>query len=79
MTIRTHATPNYEFNRREEIFGAEGIRRYAYADTQGIPTIGYGLNLRTHGWLVLDAWASTCAKPSLRVPRSQQKRAISAD
>jgi hypothetical protein len=55
MTLRTHISdPNYSTERRNKLFGAEAVRTFAYVDSRGIPTIGLGLNLRTHIWYVLE-------------------------
>lgn len=57
MAIQTHQATNYTVTRSLEVFGAEGIQQFAYVDSLGIVTIGYGLNLRVHGWFVLEALA----------------------
>lgn len=65
----------------EQLKRDEGLRLTAYADTEGIMTIGYGHNLQSHGqgsiqtctheqaeaWLQEDA-ATACAQLSKHLP-----------
>jgi hypothetical protein len=50
-----HTISNYVDQRYSFLKLVEGEVLWAYADSKGIPTIGIGLNLRTHGELILKA------------------------
>lgn len=53
--MQLHTIGNYNQLRLNTLTGYESNIPYAYVDTEGIATIGIGLNLRTHGMLVLQA------------------------
>lgn len=52
--MRLHNAGNYVTARRAHLRQVEGVVHFAYVDSQGIPTIGVGFNLRDHGLLVLQ-------------------------
>ena len=63
--MQLHNSSNYTNERNTSLKLVEGERLYAYVDTSGIPTIGIGLNLRTHQALVLHALGFDVARTQL--------------
>ena len=61
-----HAISNYVDLRYKFLKLVEGEVLWAYADSKGIPTIGIGLNLRTHGELLLNSLGFDLGGTSLR-------------
>ncbi len=53
--MRLHTVADYWTLRYQGLEDRERNVPHAYLDPAGIPTIGIGLNLQTHGWLVLEA------------------------
>ena len=53
--MQLHTISNYNELRLNTLRAYEGNLPYAYVDTEGIATIGIGLNLREHGRLLLQA------------------------
>jgi len=53
--MQLHNSSNYTNERYTFLKSVEGEKLYAYVDTEGIATIGIGINLREHGVLILQA------------------------
>src|SRR3954447_4161963 len=54
MGFSTHVVPDYAAQRKAQIVDAEGVVPYTYIDTNGIASIGVGVNLREHGFYILQ-------------------------
>src|SRR4030067_3130574 len=53
--MQLHTISNYNQLRLNPLKEYEADKPYAYVDTEGIATIGIGLNLQVHGRLMLQA------------------------
>ena len=76
--MRLHTIADYWTQRIDRIEGYEYNIAHAYLDPTGIPTIGIGLNLQTHRWLILETLGFDVRARSSAETRARRNRTISS-
>ncbi|MGD8941542.1 MAG: hypothetical protein PVJ72_19340, partial [Gammaproteobacteria bacterium] len=76
--MNLYITTDYQDQRLNLLKLFEGDKPWAYSDSQKIPTFGIGLNLRTHGELVLQALGFDLGEGRLKGDALEAERAYAA-